>query len=518
MVSNNNDNNSINQTIIENNEIGSNLNKTVIDGSRSERSAVDSFKNKNVNFVITLAGHEYKIIECLPVISSEADIYVVKSMKTHEKYIWKSYRYQMEPKSEVIELLKSFSGNAVIKIINFGQDCDNKFFEIQEYAEYGSLADYIKSKAVSNQKIEYAFIKDFIKKINQCLEQIHSKNVIHRDIKPSNILLRRLSPLEIALTDFGISSVAELSLHQTGLSRTIAYSAPESMTGIISKATDYWSLGLIVLEMLCGKNPYEGMNDKTIMYHLTTKHVPYSAEITGEFEPIIKGLLTKNDRKRWQNNEVEKWLAGFKNIPVYFEKIEDRSKEILALEKQVYTFDNNIYTSFQTLTLAFAATYETWTKAKIHLKNGYVKKWLEKNENYDDAAKMDELWSSSQDDANLFLMKLIAYFNPHLPFSVCGIVLNFSSLAAIAGKNIIGVLNNSEKEILSILLNSNISLFDYYDSYLKLTNKACLDDEFYLFLKSLREFPGLDEKTAFSILNIILKSDEFIIPIMDKKI
>ena len=87
------------------------------------------------------------------------------------------------------------------------------------------------------------------------LGHLHSANVLHRDIKPSNILVRSVDPLDLVLTDFGISSITDLSLHLTSVNRTAAYCAPEALTGVVAKASDWWSVGVIMIELLSGSIP-----------------------------------------------------------------------------------------------------------------------------------------------------------------------------------------------------------------------------------------------------------------------
>lgn len=69
------------------------------------------------------------------------------------------------------------------------------------------------------------------------------------------------------------------------------------MTGIIAPATDYWAIWLINLELILQKHPFQGDNDKAIMFSIATKPIPGIERIKDEFEPLIKGFLTRDPQK-----------------------------------------------------------------------------------------------------------------------------------------------------------------------------------------------------------------------------
>jgi serine/threonine-protein kinase len=90
------------------------------------------------------------------------------------------------------------------------------------------------------------------------LQHAHAAGLVHRDVKPANLLVREDDVLKIA--DFGIARAAELTRltqHGTVLG-TAAYLAPEQAAGKeVTTATDIYSLGAVVYELLTGRAPYE---------------------------------------------------------------------------------------------------------------------------------------------------------------------------------------------------------------------------------------------------------------------
>jgi serine/threonine protein kinase len=90
------------------------------------------------------------------------------------------------------------------------------------------------------------------------LQHAHNAGLVHRDVKPANLLVREDDVLKVA--DFGIARAAELTRltqHGTVLG-TAAYLSPEQAAGQeVTTATDIYSLGAVVYELLTGRAPYE---------------------------------------------------------------------------------------------------------------------------------------------------------------------------------------------------------------------------------------------------------------------
>lgn len=105
--------------------------------------------------------------------------------------------------------------------------------------------------------------------ITLALEALHSANIIYRDLKPENILLDAEG--HIRLTDFGLSKDGITGAGAEGGTKTFCgtpeYLAPEILENKgHGKAVDWWSLGTLLYEMLCGLPPYYDTNVQR-MYH-----------------------------------------------------------------------------------------------------------------------------------------------------------------------------------------------------------------------------------------------------------
>ena len=130
-------------------------------------------------------------------------------------------------------------------------------FFTMEYVEGKPITDYCDE---NNLTIEQRL--QLFKKVCEALLYAHQNLVIHRDIKPSNILVQEDGTVK--LLDFGIAKVFEEDEDQKFVTRTgmrvmtPEYASPEQVKGLpVSTATDIYSLGLILYQLLTGCSPYE---------------------------------------------------------------------------------------------------------------------------------------------------------------------------------------------------------------------------------------------------------------------
>ncbi len=265
----------------------------------------------------------YNIEYAFPVQGTEADIYRIK--KNNTEYVLKLYRYGIFPKllQKVAEICQSVPDH-VVQIFEYGYDEDKKrYYEIQEFARGGSLKDLIDSR-----KFQIKLLKTFINEISQAIHALHKHNIIYADLKPGNILIRDLSTFDLILNDFGIAYNIDpdIPIQFSTPKGTLSYLAPELISGFIGNQIDYWALGIIVLEIIMGEHPFAGMDRQIIIQILTTQNIEIPKNIPTEYLSLLKGLLTRDPKKRWGNKEVSSWLSGKEELPIYYDTIESSAK------------------------------------------------------------------------------------------------------------------------------------------------------------------------------------------------
>jgi serine/threonine protein kinase len=143
----------------------------------------------------------------------------------------------------------------ILPLFEFGED-QGRLFLVTPYIEGGTLARHLKSGPLTLAEVHLLFVP-----LVQAVAYIHRRGVIHRDLKPTNILLdEQDGQLYVRLIDFGIASVqgntASPPLTTAGNELgTIAYMAPERLSGVAAPSNDIFSLGVILYQMLTGNFP-----------------------------------------------------------------------------------------------------------------------------------------------------------------------------------------------------------------------------------------------------------------------
>jgi len=338
-MSNNNDSN-FNKDFndIEKTEINPEINKNIneLDKTELDKTEIDKTQkySKDTANLINLNPlkldyflDSYKIEKELEIKGAEADYYLI-SDKNNNQYFLKLYRKGFKPKLEILkrvqELYQEFP-QYFINIISYGYDKNTqRYYEIQEYIKHGNLLEFYKNKDITIDDL-----KLILKHINEALNVLHKKNIIHRDIKPQNILVRKDNPIELLLTDFGISSLNEEDVSKiitTHFKGTIAYSAPETFSNYFGKEIDYWALGMVLLEIIQKRHPFENLSQQVIMNQIFTKGVLISDNIDEKIRKLLRNLLNRDYSRRWGYEEVNKWINDEEVIDYVEEDIEQYKK------------------------------------------------------------------------------------------------------------------------------------------------------------------------------------------------
>ncbi|MDJ0839206.1 MAG: serine/threonine-protein kinase [Acidobacteriota bacterium] len=161
------------------------------------------------------------------------------------------------------EILARLEHPNVARLISGGTTQDGRPYFVMEYVDGEPLHHYC-----DNRQLDTRARIDLFRKVCSAIYFAHRNLVVHRDLKPSNILVNRAG--EPKLLDFGIAKVihddpeATYVRTRTGLQMmTPEYAAPEQVTGgIVTTATDIYSLGVVLYELLTGHRPYQ-LNERT---------------------------------------------------------------------------------------------------------------------------------------------------------------------------------------------------------------------------------------------------------------
>lgn len=188
----------------------------------------------------------------------------------------------------------------IVHVFDAG-DIDGVGFIVMEYVDGKNL------RTVMNQR-KYFSVRDTIRIISQILDGLsaaHERNIIHRDIKPENIMINSRGEVQIA--DFGLAKHTDnATIAPTGMFMgTTTYIAPETASENTSlPASDLYSLGLIMWEMLMGRPPFASDNPVAEVFKHVNEDVPslrvLAPAIPASLSDFVDSLVRRDYTQRPQ--------------------------------------------------------------------------------------------------------------------------------------------------------------------------------------------------------------------------
>lgn len=144
--------------------------------------------------------------------------------------------------------------------------------------------------------------KFYCAEIGLALGHLHALDIIYRDLKPENCVLDKDG--HVCLTDFGLAKVNVREANAQTFCGTPEYLAPEFLLGCgHGKAVDWWSLGILLYEMLCGLPPFYSENVNEMYELILRKPLEFGEEVSPAARDLLTKLLDRDPAKRMQNVE-----------------------------------------------------------------------------------------------------------------------------------------------------------------------------------------------------------------------
>src|SRR5215204_2984897 len=178
-------------------------------------------------------------------------------------------------------LLASLSHPNIVTVLT-AEKQDDVFFIVMEYVPGDTLEAVIERDGT----LDLGKALDFTCQICNAMDHAHKQGIIHRDLRPGNVLVTDQGMVKVA--DFGTSRFLEIAAHGTTVIGSPPYMAPEQFQGKAVFASDIYSLGVTMFQMLVGDLPYD---------------TPGPADL----ERLLKGELASPPRSR--NGRIPKGIS-----------------------------------------------------------------------------------------------------------------------------------------------------------------------------------------------------------------
>ena len=200
----------------------------------------------------------------------------------------------------------------IATLFAFERDGDRRFI-VMELVPGERLSDRIRGGPLAIAEA-LAVARD----VAGALAFAHRRSIVHRDIKPDNLMFGEHGTIKIM--DFGLARALLASrLTMTGTSLgTPAYMAPEAMGNPAGPPADVFALGVVLYEMLTGRQPFQGDNPLSIMYSITnlepTPIHELRPEVPGPVVDLVGRMMLKDPNLRPDASSVAAELAALTGI------------------------------------------------------------------------------------------------------------------------------------------------------------------------------------------------------------
>jgi serine/threonine-protein kinase len=194
-------------------------------------------------------------------------------------------------------LLASLSHPNIVTVLTAEKE-DGVFFIVMEYVTGGTLERIIDSEGA----LELSRALDFACQMCNAVDHAHQVGILHRDLRPGNMLVSDSGLLKV--TDFGTSRFLEIAAHGTTVIGSPPYMAPEQFYGKAVFASDLYSVGVTMYQMLTGDLPYATPTpadiERLMRGELVTPPRVRNARIPKSINDIVLRALAPDPTQRYQ--------------------------------------------------------------------------------------------------------------------------------------------------------------------------------------------------------------------------
>ncbi|XP_074032024.1 cGMP-dependent protein kinase 1 isoform X1 [Leptinotarsa decemlineata] len=277
---------------------------------RRVNSEYDNVTLSDLKILTTLGVGGFGRVELVQINGRPSKSYALKQMKKAQIVETRQQQHIMSEK----EIMGEANCDFIVKLFKTFKDA-KYLYMLMESCLGGELWTVLRDKG----HFDDATTKFYTACVVEAFDYLHSRNIIYRDLKPENLLLDIRG--YVKLVDFGFAKKLQTGRKTWTFCGTPEYVAPEV---ILNKghdiSADYWSLGVLMFELLTGTPPFTG-SDPMKTYNIILKGIDgidFPRSITRNAQALIKRLCRDNPAERlgYQKGGISdiqkhKWFDGF---------------------------------------------------------------------------------------------------------------------------------------------------------------------------------------------------------------
>ena len=365
----------------------------------------DSAESQGANRT-EIAG--WRLLRRLPAASQVRERYETIRTQDGREAVLTLYTNGSEPDPEVYEVLRTLDRDHVPEILETGR-WQERAYEVSEDLRGGTLAE------LGPLSGDVATLSYVLEEIGKALAAFGECGLRHRDLRPGAIMVRLREPLDLVVTGFGSARLSDYDLDVVSPLEITRYMAPEAVAGGVAAASDWWSLGMLLLEQVTNGDCFAGADDQAFLIHILTNGAPVPKGLPTEVDSLLRGLLSLDRHTRWGWAEVQRWLAG--DIPALPPSARTTGP---TEEKRALVLGGTRYTSLERFALG-AAGADLWQEARDQLLHGELSTWLEETgESSALRAEMRAILGLLDIPEDFRLAAALKALNPSMPLVVRG--------------------------------------------------------------------------------------------------